>query len=106
MMTQGQINTVKIGMFCFRFGNMTIFQNALLNTKLSVMKEQVVNDMWPIGDFLYFIHKLHIPFQLTYVKPDGIDDIQSEHLYMNEFLPLYAKCIRVGIISRPDYTAP
>lgn len=104
MMNKGRINAVKIGMFHFRFGNMTVFQSALMKTKIDVMREQVVDDMWPIGDFIYFIHKLCIPFQLTYIRPEGVNDKQSEHLYMDEFLPLYVKCIQAGIIARPDYT--
>jgi hypothetical protein len=103
---QKQIDTVRIGMFHFRFANMSAFQNALLNTKIEVMREQVVDDMWPIGDFIYFIHKIRIPFQLTYVKPDKVDDKESERLYMTEFLPLYIKCIKTGIIGQPEYTTP
>lgn len=97
-----QIDTVKIGIFNFRFGHMTLFQNALINTKLNVMEEQVVNDIWPIGDFIYFIHKLQVPFQMTYVKPKQMDDEKAEQLYRKEFLPLYIKCIKAGIIGRPD----
>lgn len=99
-----QINTVQLGIFHFRFSDMSMFQNALINTKLNVMEEQVKDDMWPVGDFIYFIHKLKVPFQLTYVKPKQVDDKKSEQLYLGEFLPLYIKCIKAGIIGRPDYT--
>lgn len=99
-----RINTVVMGIFCFRFGNMSELQNALVNTKLNVMAEQVVNDMWPVGDFIYFIHKLRIEFQMTYVKPKKLTDEESEELYRKEFLPLYIKCIKAGVIGRPDYT--
>lgn len=94
-----QIDTLSVGIYHFDFGNMSPFQTALVNTKLNAITEQQKNDEWPIGDFIYFIYKLNIPFALSGRKPKGMNESEFQRLYSQEFMPFYIKCIKAGIIK-------
>lgn len=97
-----QIHTVEMGIFRFKFEGMSAFQTALINTKLNTIADQTKNNMYPVGDFIYFLNKINVLFSLSYKKPDKISDKLAEQLYINEFLPLYIKCVKAGIIKKSN----
>lgn len=73
-MTISRISDIIVGGFHISFGQMESEQTKILYERLVNIAGVNSGKLWPIGEFIYFLHENHIPFAMTYRKPNNITE--------------------------------
>jgi hypothetical protein len=79
---------------------------SVLEQKVLREKEVHKNGAFPIGEIIFLMHELDIPFKLSFSPVPELTQRENGQLYLDEFLPLFTKLADDGVITMDGKSIP